>query len=727
MSAETKMDLVGAGMAIVGLLTVLSLFSANRSTLSGAWVKLLAQVFGWGIYILPFGLIVLGVWLITRRVERFPPLSPERAVGIVLLFLALLVTCHGLTGPASEAFSRAQAGQGGGYVGAWLQKGLVQSLGGAAATVLVLAWLLISLAMTLDVTIAEMFRWAGPLLQRLGEKIRPPAPTAQQQEQASSSSAPETTDGALGEFQPLPAAARPASTSAASPKAGSTRVGVPSTPVVSWILPKIADILDKPQPTGVNDEFIERRARTIEETLASFGAPAQVVEVSRGPAVTMFGVEPLFVEGRNGPMRVRVSKIAALADDLALALAAPRIRIQAPVPGRGYVGIEVPNEELTLVALREVVESEAFTRHRSPLRFALGKDVAGHPKAANLESMPHLLIAGTTGSGKSVCVNAILTCFLLHNTPDDLRLILVDPKRVELTGYNGVPHLLAPVVVEIERVVGALQWMTREMDNRYHKFAEMGARNIQDYNARITAQGGKKLPYLVIVIDELADLMMIAPDETERTITRLAQLARATGIHMILATQRPSVDVVTGLIKANFPARIAFAVASNTDSRVILDQPGAERLLGRGDMLFQAPDAPAPVRLQGVFVSDTEINRLVDFWRTQASAVSPYAAAGTPGLPTADLPPGVPLKQVPLFEDITAVQGDPLLDEAIDICRREGRGSVSMLQRRLRIGYTRAARLIDTLEEKGILGPPEPGTGVREVLDYGPAAPPKEE
>jgi S-DNA-T family DNA segregation ATPase FtsK/SpoIIIE len=375
-----------------------------------------------------------------------------------------------------------------------------------------------------------------------------------------------------------------------------------------------------------------------------------------------------------------------------------------------------------------VVESEVFQRNKSPLRFALGKDVAGHPKAANLESMPHMLIAGTTGSGKSVCVNAILSCLLLNNTPDDLRLILVDPKRVELTGYNGIPHLLAPVVVEIERVVGALQWMTREMDNRYHKFAEIGARNIVDYNARMLSRGGKKLPYLLVVIDELADLMMIAPDETERTITRLAQLARATGIHMVLATQRPSVDVVTGLIKANFPARIAFAVASNTDSRVILDQPGAERLLGRGDMLFQAPDAPAPVRLQGVFVSDVEITRLVDFWRKQNDISSNFAAtAGSPDGPADTLPEGVPLKQVPMFEDITAIQGDPLLNDAIDTVRREGRASVSMLQRRMRIGYTRAARMVDSMEEKGIVGPPTPGTGVREVLDYGSSAPPKEE
>jgi S-DNA-T family DNA segregation ATPase FtsK/SpoIIIE len=313
----------------------------------------------------------------------------------------------------------------------------------------------------------------------------------------------------------------------------------------------------------------------------------------------------------------------------------------------------------------------------------------------------------------------------LHNTPNDLKLVLVDPKRVELTSYNGIPHLLAPVIVEVDRVVGALQWMTREMDKRYHTFARIGARNINDFNTRMQMRNGKKLPNLVIVIDELADLMMIAPDETERTITRLAQLARATGIHMVLATQRPSVDVVTGLIKANFPARVAFAVASNTDSRVILDQPGAERLLGRGDMLYQAPDAPAPVRLQGVFVSDPEIQRLVDFWREQMGDFSPYAVAGAPV--DAPLPAGVPLKQQALWEEMQKEEeGDPLYSEAVDLVRREGRCSVSMLQRRLRIGYTRAARVVDMMEDKGIVGPPEGNTQVRQVLDYGPAAPPKE-
>ena len=390
------------------------------------------------------------------------------------------------------------------------------------------------------------------------------------------------------------------------------------------------------------------------------------------------------------------------------------------------MGIEVPNDQIALVAVRDVIESEAFRRLKSPLRFALGQDVAGNASATDLAAMPHLLIAGATGSGKSVCVNSLISCLLLNNTPDDLRLLMVDPKRVELTGYNGIPHLLAPVVVELERVVGALQWVLREMDQRYHKLAQAGCRNVKDYNARLAERGERKLPYLVVIIDELADLMMLAPDETERNITRLAQLARATGIHLVIATQRPSVDVVTGLIKANFPARIAFAVASGVDSRVILDQPGAERLLGRGDMLFQAPDAAAPVRLQGTYISDDEIQRLVGYWQSFAGVITP-APTATGGIVDAP-PPGVPLKQMPLWDDFEADENaDPLFEEAVDLARRQGRASISMLQRRLRIGYTRAARLVETMESKGIVGPPDPATGTREILDYGQAAPPVEE
>ena len=496
----------------------------------------------------------------------------------------------------------------------------------------------------------------------------------------------------------------------------------PSAPATGWVLPTVDAILDMSTPQAVQSGADEQRARLIEETLASFGVPGHVVDIQRGPTVTQFGVEPDFIESRGGSrVRVRVGKIQALADDLALALAASRIRIQAPVPGRKFVGIEVPNDEKVKVSLREVMESEKFGKIKSPLRFAIGKDVAGGSVSYDLASMPHLLIAGTTGSGKSVCVNSMLACLLLNNTPADLRLVLVDPKRVELTGYNGIPHLLAPVVVEPERVVGALQWMLREMDNRYHRFAETGIRNIIEYNTRFPQT---KIPYLVMFIDELADLMMLAPEETERSITRLAQLARATGIHLVLATQRPSVDVVTGLIKANFPARIAFAVFSSIDSRVILDQPGAERLLGRGDMLFQAPDAPAPARLQGVFVSDSEIQRLVEYWRLQSAQRPVTAPANDQGVDA--LPRGVPLKQTPLW-DAVEDDGDPLYKEAVELVRKEGRASITMLQRRLRIGYTRAARMIDMMEDKGVIAPTQPNSQVREVLDYGQTAPPEDD
>ncbi len=489
-----------------------------------------------------------------------------------------------------------------------------------------------------------------------------------------------------------------------------------------WVLPPIDQILDAGEESPQNDDMDRQRARLIEETLQSFGAPVHVIEVNRGPTITQFGVEPDFVENRNGRTRVRVAKIVSLADDLALALSARSVRVQAPVPGKGFVGIEVPNDRITPVMLRDVLESEAFRKIKSPLRFAMGQNVAGQSMVYDLSNMPHLLVAGATGSGKSVCVNALICCLIMNNTPDELRLIMVDPKRVELSGYNGIPHLLAPVVVELEKVVAVLQWVTREMDMRYRKLSEAGARNIQEFNQRVAPE--KKLPFLVVVIDELADLMMLAPDETERTITRLAQLARATGIHIVIATQRPSVEVVTGLIKANFPARVAFAVASNTDSRVILDQPGAERLLGRGDMLFQAPDSPAPVRLQGVYVSDSEILRLVSYWQSFAGV----AAASQPASnETVDaLPTNIPLKQLPIWEEIEQENEDPMLKEAVELSRRQGRASISMLQRRLRIGYTRAARIVERMEEKGIVGPPEPSTGTREILDYGDMAPPVE-
>ena len=742
------MDVLGVILALVGLLSLFALLSSQRSVVSGGWVTVLYRLAGWGAFVLPLGLLVLGLWLVLRNVDRLPVLSAERLVGIVLLFLTSSTWAHFLAG---GGWTLVESNRGGGYIGALFEYICVSTVGKAGTVVILVAGLLISLLFLLDLSVPDLinkFReWVQNFrkgLQRPTQAVQPMLPNLGNQPAASA----EPTALPQRGFRPLaprssltqsppassstPVAANAPAQSASEAQSGlasneTTLAPESSLPVPqpAWRLPDIDGILDPGQVAAPQADHDQERAHIIESTLASFGVPVHVVEISRGPVVTQFGVEPDFIETREGRTRVRVAKIVALADDLALALAAPRIRIQAPVPGRNYVGIEVPNTEISRVKLREVIESEAFLKLRPGLRFGLGKDVAGRAVAADLSSMPHLLIAGTTGSGKSVCVNAILCSLLLHNTPQDLRLVLVDPKRVELTGYNGIPHLMGPVVVDPEKVVGALQWMLREMDSRYRKFSEASVRNIQDYNKRFPEQ---RLPFIVAVVDELADLMLQAPDETERTITRLAQLARATGIHLILATQRPSVNVVTGLIKANFPARIAFMVAQQIDSRVILDQPGAEQLLGRGDMLFQSPDSSAPQRLQGAHVSDLETQRLVGFWRGAATEL-----AGQPA-PTSSqavdaLPRGVPLMQTPLWDDkeLGAPEGDPVLNDAIELVRREGRASITMLQRRMRIGYTRAARLIDTMEDKGIVGPPEGTTQVREVLDYGSTAPPKED
>ena len=498
-----------------------------------------------------------------------------------------------------------------------------------------------------------------------------------------------------------------------------------------WVLPDMSKMLKNAVRKSISDEELRHRAEVIEQTLSSFGAPGRVVEVNHGPVITQFGVEPDYIDGRAGKrIKVKVGKIGALADDLALALAAPSIRIEAPVPGKGYVGVEVPNAEPSLVGLRDVMDTPEFRSLKSPLKLALGQDVSGQAVVADLTGMPHLLIAGTTGSGKSVCVNGIICTMLMTCSPDELKLIMVDPKRVELTNYNGIPHLMAPVVTELERIVGVLKWVQREMDDRYRAFAMAGARNITDYNGRVEKKQieGERLPYIIVIVDELADLMMLAPDETERVITRLAQMARATGIHIIISTQRPSVDVVTGLIKANFPSRIAFAVATGVDLRVIMDMPGAEKLLGRGDMLFQAPDAPMPLRLQGIFVSDEEIQKIVDYWREEATKMPSQTTNGTLSSPPTSgvkgavysSPVGVTVgQQKELFnaDDDADEDVDDLFDEAVELVRGMEKASISLLQRHLRIGYTRAARLIDLMEEREVIGPHAGGSKPREVLD----------
>jgi S-DNA-T family DNA segregation ATPase FtsK/SpoIIIE len=500
----------------------------------------------------------------------------------------------------------------------------------------------------------------------------------------------------------------------ASRPSDGVEIDIPEPPVGEqvWRLPSVSRVLEPGSDQDYSRDMIRKQARIIEETLNSLSAPSRVIEVNQGPVVTQFGVEPLFLTNRSGEVtkKVKVSKIASLADDLALALSAQSIRIEAPVPGKGLVGVEVPNEEPAVVALRDVMESTAFAKAKGRLRLGLGQDVSGQAIVSDLRTMPHLLIAGTTGSGKSVCINAIVAALLLQNTPDTLRLMLVDPKRVELTQYNGIPHLLTPTITDMERVVPALRWVMREMDGRYRRFAEIGARHIEDFNRRAAKiEDLTPIPYIAVIVDELADLMMQSPEETERVICRLAQMARATGIHLIIATQRPSVDVVTGLIKANFPARITFAVASSVDSRVVLDVPGAERLLGKGDMLFMPPDVGQPLRLQGAYVSSEELDLLIDYWR---KAVEPGKAPESVAIPAprrgARLADDALVQNtLPSFEDTQAAEQfeDPLLPDAVEILIAENRASISLLQRRLRIGYTRSARLVDLLTDMGIVTP----------------------
>jgi S-DNA-T family DNA segregation ATPase FtsK/SpoIIIE len=460
---------------------------------------------------------------------------------------------------------------------------------------------------------------------------------------------------------------------------------------------------------------VRQRAQTLKQTLAEFGVPVEVVSIKEGPTVTQFGLEPGEVvrELSNGEVlrrRVSVATIMRLSNDLALALAAASIRIEAPVPGRPYVGIEVPNSAKATVTLRGIIESKDFARVRgvSALALALGRDVSGDPVVADLTRAPHLLIAGATGSGKSVCINAVVSALLMNNGPETVRFLMVDPKMVELPAYNGIPHLLGPVITDPQQATGALAWLALQMDDRYRTFAAAGVRNIQEFNRSVTAgkrgkaRKAETMPYIVLIIDELADLMMTAAYDVERQICRLAQMARATGIHLILATQRPSVDVVTGLIKANFPSRIAFAVTSQTDSRVILDSPGAEKLLGRGDMLYMAPDTAKLARIQGCFVSDQEIDQLVEFWRSSRSQDETASSMAT-------VPPwnGV-LDQME--------ERDDLLEKALAVLATKKTVSTSLLQRQLRIGYPRAARLMEQLQEMGAVGPDEGGGRSREVL-----------
>jgi S-DNA-T family DNA segregation ATPase FtsK/SpoIIIE len=501
--------------------------------------------------------------------------------------------------------------------------------------------------------------------------------------------------------QPTPQAEKPKVVSKVPPKepvpaqpaAASVTTAKPSPPK-EYHLPSI-DVLDSPPPVEQRkiEEDLKVKSDILESTLRDFGIEANVVDVNQGPVVTRYELQPA-----GG---VKVNRITVLSDDIALAMKTTSVRIVAPVPGKGTVGVEVPNIESSFVYLREILESEEYKEEESKLKLALGKSIAGRPVVADLASMPHLLIAGTTGSGKTVCVNSLIMSLVFNATPDELKFLMVDPKMVELAAYNSLPHLLCPVVTDPKRVSSALHWVVAEMENRYKHFAEVGVRNIDMYNERVEA--GKitehgLMPYIVVIIDELADLMLVAQADIESAITRLAQLSRAVGIHIILATQRPSVDVITGVIKANFPARISFKVATKVDSRTVLDMNGADKLLGRGDMLFLEPGVEKPLRAQGSLVSDSEIERVVNSAKAQRGAEY-----------------NEEILHVQKKQPTRTFEKDEVYDEAVRLVLQTKQASVSMLQRKLGLGYTRAARLIDMMEEEGIVGPYQ-GSKPRDIV-----------
>ena len=541
-----------------------------------------------------------------------------------------------------------------------------------------------------------------PMVEPMPPRRRPPAPAAAVSTPASTAPA-----SAAANCPPAsaPAAVPAAQTPAPAPAPAAAEAGRPRT----WVLPR-TEILDAipPESQRVIADDLQRAQQTLVDTLADFGIEVRITNVETGPVVTRYELLPA--------PGVRVEKIASLSNNIALSLKAESVRVQAPVPGKGVVGIEVPNPKTSVVYLREVLESETWAQTRAALPLALGKDVGGRVLVADLAEMPHLLIAGATGSGKTVCMNSLLCGLLMSRTPDEVRFLLVDPKIVEFAAYRDIPHLVVPVITDPKKVAHGLRWAIQEMESRYKLFARVGVRNIRAFNSRpivrqpdlfdAHAERGaspvpERLPYIVIVVDELADLMLVAQAEIENQIARLAQLSRAVGIHMVLATQRPSVDVITGTIKANFPARIAFQVAQKNDSRTILDANGADKLLGRGDMLFLPPGVGRLIRAQGCLVTDRDVQAVVEYWRQQGSPEYESSVMERLEKKSADIPE--------MEED------EEMIQQAIEIIRQTRRASTSSLQRRLRIGYTRAARIMDLLEERGIVGPAQ-GSDPREIL-----------
>jgi DNA segregation ATPase FtsK/SpoIIIE, S-DNA-T family len=711
-------DIAGMATLAFGLITLLSLPTGLDLTMGGTWITAwgvtLKGWFGYGSIFVVIACFFAGLHMLRQRTGAEDKINWAKVIALEISAFSALILSSALGGISLE---RADAGLDGGRIGWGLAEltGFLLSYVGLTS----INWLYAVVVPIFLLSTLAGLGLAKPLMDWLSRVSQTYQPLPADGYPADGYAAQDYPSGPAVSMAPIseeeahsvPVAEKKKKRTILPPEfrkkfqvqAKEEKASQP--PPRDERLPPLSLLINE-NVSRPDERNINLTAGLIEKTLAEFGIPAKVVGFRMGPTVTQFAVEPGFTEkpgseGEANRHKVRVAQISGLSRDLALALAADRLRIEAPVPGRPYVGIEVPNIRSSVVRLRPVLESEAIYKINSPLAIALGRDVSGQPVVADLVSMPHLLIAGTTGSGKSVCIAALTTCLVMNNTPEDLRLVMIDPKMVELVRFNGLPHLYGKVETKLERILGVLRWTVAEMDRRYKLLEAMHARHIDSYNRKIRRRkDGEILPRIVVMIDELADLMMSAPDQTEPALVRLAQLARATGIHLVVATQRPSTDVVTGLIKANFPARIAFAVASSVDSRVILDTSGAESLLGHGDMLFLPPEASAPIRSQGVMVTDQEVEKVITFWQSAQSKGEKEA------------PPWEEM----LAEEEVLADRDELVKKAIALVQETKRASASLLQRRLKIGYPRAARLMDELEELGIIGPSARGGREREVL-----------
>lgn len=681
-------DAFGVFMLAAALMTFLALGKFTEGWILTPWANMLSLWLGWGAYLVVIAFGYVGFVSLYRNSAR---LGWGR---VFALELASLLTLGLLAAIGGGSLTRAEAGADGGRIG-WGLITLFWRIDRLWGTLLLLVLWILSLMTGFGIW-ALIERW---LLKVAGEETPVEVQAAQlelakeaEAEKPARQPRKKTSPALPPEFRKSLRAAEQGDKKPSAPRNRDER------------LPSL-NILLADQNTRPDERTINQVAGMIEKTLAEFGIATTVIGFRVGPTVTQFAVQPGFMkkpgatEEEAQQMKVRVAQIASLQKDLALALSAERLRIEAPVPGKPYVGIEVPNTHSSVVRMRSILETDAFHKVGAPLAMALGRDVSGQPLVADLARMPHVLIAGATGSGKSVCITALAACLAMNNPPEDLRMVMIDSKMVELLRFNGLPHLYGKVETNVERILGVLRWVVVEMEHRYRLLEGANARDLEAYNRKLSRKKeSAPLPRIVVLIDELADLMMSAPDQTEHNLVRLAQMARATGIHLIVATQRPSTDVVTGLIKANFPSRLAFAVASGVDSRVILDSTGAETLLGRGDMLFLNPEVGSPVRAQGVMITDMEIERLIAHWKKAADEVD-------------DAPPWEKLLSEPEENE-----DESLIEKAVVIVRQSQRASASLLQRRLRIGYPRAARLLDQLEEMGVVGPSQGGGKERDVL-----------